>query len=609
MQRLKEADKTMDKARISVVGELPGNIRKVLQEQGCTLTCQPAPDDLMWILAAPNASCATDENRPLTVAVAPATGGDLQVGAGSDVIFWEQLLQLARKSQRLRREQDSVRQRLEHVSQKHRRLLEIGIALSSEKDLSRLLNRVLSEGRILADCEGASVFLVEKEPEKRLRFMVTQNDDATVDHRDQTFPLSGNSIAGFVALTGETVLIEDVYAIEPDRPFQFNREFDTRTGYRTRDLIALPMRNHQDEVIGVLQFLNSRTPGATFSSDVIASLRALASQAAVAIENTQLIAAIEQLFEGFVLASVKAIEARDPVTSGHSFRVADYTCALAMATEHQTVCGQTWQWQSSQLKELRYAALLHDFGKVGVREHILLKAAKLPPARLELLMLRIDWLMEHEQRLYWERVAKTGRESDDARRLLRTRMQELESWKELLKQANQPTVLPQEASHHLAHLAEQPLADAPWGSRLLDAEDFLCLSVPQGSLTEDERREIQSHVVHTMAYLRQIPWTGDLARIPDIAAAHHEKLDGSGYPFGLSRDEIPLQSRMMTIADIFDALTARDRPYKSSLPAEKALDILSQEARIGRIDAELLDLFIASEAYRATHPGAYGSQA
>ncbi|HEU4950421.1 MAG TPA: HD domain-containing phosphohydrolase [Holophagaceae bacterium] len=316
---------------------------------------------------------------------------------------------------------------------------------------------------------------------------------------------------------------------------------------------------------------------------------------------------IERLFEGFVDASVTAIEARDPTTSGHSHRVAELTVGLAEAV-NLTPSGiwGAFRLTDRQMRELRYASLLHDFGKVGVREQVLVKAKKLEDTRVEMLLQRL-----HQRGLEdaVERMLAAWREGQpfDARIVAAVRaeaQEEVRRFIELVQRSNEPSVLPKEAAEELAHL--DSLAFEHWsGDRkpVAEARDLDALRIPKGSLTEEERREVESHVTHTFRFLEKIPWTEELADLPTIAYAHHERLNGRGYPRKLTGDAIPPQSKMMAIADVFDALAAADRPYKVAVPVGKALDILHEEAKAGLMDPELLKIFIEAKVYERTAKG------
>lgn len=313
---------------------------------------------------------------------------------------------------------------------------------------------------------------------------------------------------------------------------------------------------------------------------------------------------IERLFEGFVDASVAAIESRDPTTSGHSHRVALLTVGLAEAVNLTE--GGAWggfQLSDRQLRELRYASLLHDFGKVGVREQVLVKAKKLEAPRIEVLLQRLHQRgLEHavasllaawqEGRPFDAKLADSIR--GEAR-------QEVERFIALVQRSNEPSVLPKEAASELNHL--EGLAFQHWSGDekpVADGRDMAALRITKGSLTDEERREVESHVTHTFRFLEKIPWTQELGAVPDIAYAHHERLNGRGYPRKLTAEAIPAQSKMMAIADVFDALAASDRPYKIAVPVGKALDILHEETKAGLMDPDLLRIFIESKVYERT---------
>jgi HD-GYP domain-containing protein (c-di-GMP phosphodiesterase class II) len=307
---------------------------------------------------------------------------------------------------------------------------------------------------------------------------------------------------------------------------------------------------------------------------------------------------IERLFEGFVQASVTAIEARDPTTAGHSGRVATFTIGLAQAVERAPP--PAWRgvrFEAAALQQLRYAALLHDFGKVGVRENVLTKADKLHPHQLQLLQGRFELA-----RASLENDRLRARLAGRAEAEVEERLAELDACLEVVLVANRPAVLAEAASARLAELAGRTFTDWRGAAHpLLTGEELQLLSIPRGSLSEAERREIESHVTHTFRFLSQIPWTRALRRVPEIAYGHHEKLDGHGYPRSVAAPAIAVETRMMTIADIFDALTASDRPYKKALPIERALDILADEVKRGQVDASLFAVFVEARPWLPPH--------
>jgi HD-GYP domain-containing protein (c-di-GMP phosphodiesterase class II) len=503
----------------------------------------------------------------------------------------------------------------------------IGIQLSAERNLDVLLETILTKAREITGSDAGSLYLVEDGPdsERRLRFALAQNESVEIPFRTVTLPLNGESVAGHVALTGTIVNLADAYEPPAGSPFRINRWFDEHAHYRTKSMLVVPMRTPQGEVIGALQLINCKAERRRplrsadeaeqhvrpYGDRHVRLAGSLASQAAVALANRRLYDSISQLFEGFVKASVTAIESRDPTTFGHSFRVADLTVALAEAAD-RSASGvfHDLRFTAEELRELRYAALLHDFGKVGVREHVLVKSKKLYPADLERIRHRIELLMRDLElgvtRRKLDHLMRRGKDGFplEAAKLdaeLAGAIAELNEALDVVLTINEPSVQPHDFTSHLLGITARAWEDHRGRMRtVLTPDEASILAITKGSLTETERREIQQHVVHTFQFLAQIPWTRDFRRIPEIARSHHEKLDGSGYPFGFRGDQIPVQSRMMTIADIYDALTATDRPYKKAVRVEEALDTLRDEQRAGALDGALLDLFIDARIFERT---------
>ena len=490
------------------------------------------------------------------------------------------------------------------------RLHDVGRALASEQDLDELLDLILTHGRNLLLAEAGSIYLVLGEGEEReLLFAHTQNAKVSLPYHRFKVPVSVNSMAGFVALTGETLNIPDVYQIPAEAPYHFNDAFDRQAGYHTTSMLVVPLQDTEGAILGVLQFINRLDDtdagfvAVPFLDEHEQLAQSLAGQAGVAMKNTQLRAEIERLFEGFVNASVTAIEQRDPVTSGHSGRVATLTVGLAEAINGAGGKFGAVYFSDRQLREIRYASLLHDFGKVGVREEVLVKSKKLDPNRLEILLQRLYQRQDEEMlallRGDWERGATF--EAPAWIDLNRRHREEGERLMTILMKSNEPTVLSQEVADGLGRL--ENLRYTRWDGQedaLMSASDMACLSIRKGSLSEAERKEIESHVTHTYRFLSQIPWTPDLASVPQIAYAHHERPNGMGYPRKLVAQDIPLQSKAMSIADVFDALTAQDRPYKAAVPTERSLAILEEDAKAGHLDPDLLALFIEARIFERT---------
>lgn len=494
---------------------------------------------------------------------------------------------------------------------KMERLHEVGRALASQQDLDKLLEMILVQARQLLSAEAGSLYLVVDEGEtKELLFAHTQNAKVSLPYHRFKMPISRSSMAGFVAITGQCLNIEDVYAIPADAPYHFNDSFDKQSGYRSISMLVVPLSDTEGEILGVLQLINrvdedeDGQPVVPFLAEHQSLAQSLAGQAGVAVKNANLRGDIERLLEGFVNASVLAIEQRDPVTSGHSGRVAALTVGLAEAINATPngLYGPVY-FSESQLREIRYASLLHDFGKVGVREQVLVKSKKLEPTKLEIILQRVKQRQQEQMFALLRKDWELGRTFDQTvwDRVAADQERETDRLIALIIQSNEPTLMPQEVADGLGLLGD--LSYTHWNGQrdpILDGQDLDCLSIRKGSLSDSERLEIESHVTHTFRFLRQIPWTKDLVGVPDIAFAHHERLNGRGYPRHLADQDIPVQSKAMAISDVFDALTAQDRPYKAAVPLQRSLSILAEDAKAGHLDLALLNLFVEAKVFART---------
>ena len=529
-------------------------------------------------------------------------------------------------------ESEMLREKTAQRSAESDQLLGIGLALSAERDIEALQRLIVRKARELTSADGGSLFLVKEiEGERKLRFAVAQTgptDEGTLI--GAVLPLSRASITGYVAMSGEVLRIEDAYEIGESREYRFNSSFDKANNYRTKSVMCVPMRNRSEDIIGVIMLINRKpsfetvltSPEETelvvrpFSGYEERVLMSLASQAAVALENKELFDSIQELFEQFVHASVKAIEGRDRATQGHSERVAQLTVAQAEAINSiESGSFADMYFNSDQMREMRYASLLHDFGKVAVPEYIFSKSKKLPDGRLDVIRLRFRLAMEQAQASAATRkleLLKAGAALDDpailaideeAARLTG----ELGEYLAKVTEANEPRVVAGEMAALLDELLQRRYLDGTEEKAILDPLEYEFLKIPRGSLSNDERDKMQLHVTQSYLFLREIPWIKTpWQNVADIAYGHHEHLDGTGYPRGLKGAAISPQVRMMTISDVYDALTANDRPYKPAMPVERALEILTKEfAERGKCDAELLDVFIQKrvfETYKSESP-------
>jgi HD-GYP domain-containing protein (c-di-GMP phosphodiesterase class II) len=481
-----------------------------------------------------------------------------------------------------------------------RQLQEISALLNSSLDHATIRKRAIEAATLLMNAEAGSLLLLD-ETTGDLYFDVAHGEKGEAVRQARL--RQGQGIAGHVARTGEPIIVNDV-----QHDARFFRHVDQASGFVTRNMVCVPVTAH-GHLLGVLQAINHKN-GEPFGEDDLQNFVALGHQVGIAIENANLYEEIHLLFEGFISASVQAIESRDPSTSGHSQRVATLTCRLADAVTH-TDSGlyAGVQFNAEQLKELRYAAVLHDFGKVGVREHVLLKARKLYQLQQELVKSRFDFIkrtmevdtLRRKLEVY-EAKKSTGKQAllVQLDRQLAERMDEVDGMFSFILKCNQPSSQSPAQIAKLNNIARLEYHSYDGPRPFLTEEEVGALSVLHGTLTQSERKEIERHVTQTFEFLSKIPWSRSLKNVPSIAWTHHEKLDGSGYPRGLPGNLIPLQARMMTICDIYDALTASDRPYKAAISPDTALSYLESQSKEGKLDSELVDVFTREKVYQVT---------
>ena len=480
-------------------------------------------------------------------------------------------------------------------------MIQVSIALGAITDLDELLAKIM---QLIFDIfEGADrAFVVAyKAKTNQFRPLIMRNRDSEIPPGED-IALS-RTIINQVLEQKHALLLMDALG---DQRFS---NHDSIQDLSIRSVMCAPLL-YENDVLGLIQ-IDTRQSSHVFTAEDLDVLTGISAQIAISMKNSQLYQEIEGLFEGFVTASVQAIEARDPSTAGHSFRVADHTEQLAMAVDRTNEYGlRDITFSREQIQEVRYAALLHDFGKVGVREHILTKAKKLYPHEMTELKLRIKYAKAClERKAYKDSVDmyQNGGLSPDEFQLRQNQLDEklqqeiarLNEFLVMILEVNEPEHLYDKNTGRLQEINDYRFTDQDEQEiQLLTDFEFSVLSFSRGSLNPEERREIESHVSHTFEFLSLIPWTGQYEGIPDIAHAHHEKLDGTGYPQGLMADQIPVQSRIMAIADIYDALTAGDRPYRSGVPTEAALQVIENEVKIGKLDEQLFRVFVESESYK-----------
>jgi HD-GYP domain-containing protein (c-di-GMP phosphodiesterase class II) len=499
---------------------------------------------------------------------------------------------------------DNVRllQRSSKSIQRLQRLQEVSGILSSSLNQREVRSLAMHAATQVVDAETGSLLLLDQEANE-LYFDVALGEKG---ERVRQIRLKlGEGIAGHVAQTGEPVLVDDVQN-DP----RFARNADKKSGFVTRNMVCVPVKV-RERMLGVLQAINKRH-GGRFDEGDLQDFIGLGQQVGIAIENANLYEEINRLFEGFIDASVLAIESRDPTTSGHSARVAVLSCALAeVVSAVDDGPYASVSFDADALREIRYAAILHDFGKVGVREHILVKARKLFDGDVGLVRARFDFIKRTYELRAMQRRLEIVASGESPRttllaevdRNLAKQLAEADGLLEFVLTCNQPSGLRKDGLERLHDLAGMQFDYFGEPRPYLTAEELYALSIPRGTLTPDERLEIETHVTHTYRFLSTIPWSRSLKNVPLIAYRHHEKLDGSGYPLQVSGEMVPAPSRIMTVCDIYDALTASDRPYKAAMGTEQALGVLEDEARQGKVDQALLELFVDHKVYERVRPG------
>ncbi len=508
-------------------------------------------------------------------------------------------------------------------------LIYIGRSLTLEKDQDKLLKTILYLSKKITGADAGSIFIVEEDEEARksLRFKYSHTFSKKLDYEEFILSYDTSSIAGYAAVTGLVLNIDDVYLLDKKSPFSFNRSFDLSHHYRTKSMLVVPMRNHLNQIIGVIQLINCKKSRDDYFGDeayeVVLGTRddfenmvvgfdsryeslmeSVAGQAAIALENSRMIKQIENQFEEFVKASVTAIESRDPATSGHSFRVAEMCVNVAKAINRQTGgVFSNMRLSDTQISELRFAALLHDFGKVYIDPNIFLKAKKLYPKDFTCLMMRLSFVYRSLQWKYAEQAKILNGDTKEGQKKQENTLHDLETVIQLITEMNEPGVSIEDPEKMLNKIRAKKKAFKCIGLQgqvipLLTENEIRNLRIKKGSLNDEERKIIESHVEHTYDFVSKIPWPRELSDIPEIARKHHEKLDGSGYPAGCKgKESIPIQARLMVIADIFDALSAPDRPYKKALALDDVFEILQDECAQGKLDSDLVELFIRERLY------------
>ena len=502
---------------------------------------------------------------------------------------------------------------------KLQRLIELGIALSAERDHNVLMERILIEAQAITHADGGTLYL--REDENRLAFAIMRNDSLNITlggttgqiipfpplwlYDEDTGAPNENNVATYCAVHNEAVNIIDAY--DTDRfDFSGTKAFDDNTGYRSKSFLTIPLTNREDHVIAVLQLINATDPSSSetipFGDDVQPMVEALASQAAVALDNQLLFRAQRELLESFIKLIAEAIDEKSPYTGGHCQRVPVLTELLVEAAQaSKEPSFADFNLNDEQRYEVHIAGWMHDCGKVTTPEHVMDKSTKLETIydRIETVRTRFEVLKRDARIAYLEAIAEDDADKPVLRAKLEAELAELEDECSFIETANiGGEMMDDEAIERIGQIAKRRWHDQSGEEcDLLSEEEIYNLSIRRGTLTFEEREVINNHMAVTIKMLEQLPFPRNLERVPEIAGGHHEKMDGTGYPKGLTGDQMSLPARAMAIADIYEALTAADRPYKKAKTLSETLRIMGSMKKTHHVDPELFDLFLTSGVY------------
>ena len=504
----------------------------------------------------------------------------------------------------------------------------IGLALSKEKDMDKLLEMILLEAKRISNADGGTLYMMTDD--QRLKFSIMITDSLNI-HMGGTsgkeipfYPVklymddgqpNKTMIAANAGLTGDTINIPDAYKAK-GFDFAGTKAFDEKTGYRSKSFLTVPLKNHEDEIIGVLQLLNAQDIKTKkvipFSDSVQKSVEALSSQAAVAITNKNLIKDLEVLFESFIKLIASAIDAKSPYTGGHCSRVPEITMMLAESVnEINDGPFAGIQFTDKEMYELKIAAWLHDCGKVATPEAVVDKGTKLETIydRIHTVATRFEVLKRDEEIKYLKKQLKIQKDDSlienekkealkKARTLYLKRIKQQEDDKSFIEESNVGgEFMSQDRKDRVNKIASYRWKDNGSPKPFFSEDEIYNLCISRGTLTPEERKIINDHIVVTIDMLEQLPYPKHLRNVPEFAGGHHEKLDGTGYPKGLNHSEMSVQAKIMAIADIFEALTARDRPYKKGKTLSQAMRILGFMKNDAHIDTELFEVFVKEKIY------------
>ena len=491
-----------------------------------------------------------------------------------------------------------------------KKLNQIGIALSSEKNILKLLEMILGESRDLTNCDAGTFYRINKN-KKKLLFTVVHNDSMKeysggTSGDQPSFPPvelynndgspNLNAVSSYVFHKSEVVSIPDIYRDQTPLS-EGSKMYEKISGYRTNSMLVVPMINHDNEVIGVLQLLNAKNNKdeiVPFDEEFNDIIQSLGSQAAVALDTVELIDDIEKLLNSLIKYTVNAIDERSPHTAGHSSRVAKFTRKIAESiNDKKEGPFKDIFFDNNQLEEVWVAGLMHDVGKIGVPENVLEKQNRLDGANFQIVVDRFNSIREN---FIFNSKIRNLKNNKSENYIDSELKKQLEEWKldfDFINWLNKPGFLPDDKKDFLDLISKKEYVDSSGKTcKYLGDDEYLAFSVRKGNLTDKERKEIQKHILGTKKLLSKLPFPDKWKNVPFYASSHHEWVNGKGYPDGLKGEEIPLPARIMCIADVWDAVTAQDRPYKPPTPIDKACEILKNGAKFGEFDKDVVDLFV-----------------
>ena len=498
-------------------------------------------------------------------------------------------------------------------SNKLSKLIEIGISLSKEKNINILLEKILNEARVLSNSDGGTVYLVTDKNQK-LSFKIMQTESLQIKYGGSAEPVPDyiypvrlfnedgtknlNNVSAVCALKGKTINIKDAY-VNDDYDFSGVKGFDKKHSYYSKSFLNVPLKDHKDKVIGVLQLLNAQKDGkiVSFSDELVELVQALSSQASVALTNQLLIEEQKTLFRSFIKLVVDALDKKDPVTGGHCNRVPLLTMMIAEHINSDTMKYKNNQFSDDEMDELFVAGWLHDFGKVATPDHIMNKSTKLQGLydKIDQVKLRFEILKRDiELNFYKNKLSNIDNNTEELDAQLK---QVNEDFKFLQASNIGGEFMSEELQNRVHDIAKQKIELDNKFCSILNEKEVDFLTIKKGTLSKEDRQIMENHVSLSYELLDKLPYPDHLKQVPFYAGCHHEKLNGGGYPNGYSGDELPLQARIIAIADVFEGLTAPDRPYKEPYKLSKALNILKYMVNDGEIDPDLFKLLITKKLY------------